>query len=631
MYEVVFLSGPRAGAVVPIHGAMDAGRSPECAVEVPDPNVSRRHFRLHFDGVNLHLTDLKSSNGTFLNNERTDAAQIGHGDQIRVGETRMRVQRRAARRERSAKPSSSIFSFREAGGDVSSSLSMSMLQPPGEEQDVDQLAQRLRVIMWVAEQLASIARFDELYGPILETLFEVFPQAERAFLMLGDEYENLHPAAMRRRDGRAAEDEAVSSSLCREALRKKELIVYTEGSDTDFDQGMSLLQLNIRSAMVVPLMVKEEVLGLLVVDTSDRNRSFTESDMALAAAVCRQVAVALKNVLLLEQVESETKTRNNLMRFLPRPVVDQVVQGELDLGLGGTTCRGTIFFADVVGFSSLAERQEPQDVVAMMNAFFDRMVPCIEAEGGAIDKFMGDCVMALWGIPFDQGDSAWRAAVAGLVMQNTLAGLNSLRDRERSPTLAMGVGFESGSVVAGNVGSEDQLSYTVLGDTVNTASRIQATACAHQVLCGEVAWGECRKHVYGVRMPAVAMRNKSEPVTVYSVRGAEAEGEVVLHLPVRVGGERAYLVRRLKGGSFILLHPGACPVGDQRLAIDLVECERIELGVPTEVVPLPNQESDGLLRRTQITLEDRLLGGLLGEEGLVSPRGWEEMRRGEAE
>ena len=150
-------------------------------------------------------------------------------------------------------------------------------------------------MMWVAEQLASSSNMDDLYGPVLDALFEVFPHAERGFLLMGRTPETLAPQAMKMRHADSGET-SISSSLCAEALRRKEVMIYTEGDeDSNFDQGMSLVNLNIRSAMVAPLMVQEEILGLLVIDTSHRRSPFSEKDMELAAAVCHQVAVAVKH------------------------------------------------------------------------------------------------------------------------------------------------------------------------------------------------------------------------------------------------------------------------------------------------------------------------------------------------
>lgn len=637
MYELVFLSGPRAGAIVAVSGTQRAGRSPDCEIEIPDPNVSRHHGQFVYDGVVLRVVDQHSSNGCFVNDQRISDQALQHGDTVRFGETRLRVQRRSRRTQSSDSGSrSSVFSFREgeegSDADLSQSLSLSMLSPAaGAEQRPEALQQRLDAIIWVAEQLATIAKLDELYGPVLDTLFEVFPHAERGFLMLGHEYDHLTPKAMRIRGQRdpaaSAENNAVSSTLCREALRRKDLIVYREGANTDFDQGMSIVNLNIRSAMVVPLIVKDEVLGLLVVDTSDRRRSFTEADMGLAAAVCRQIAIALKNALLLEQMAEETRTRNNLMRFLPKPVVDQAVSGDLDLRLGGSICHGTIFYADLVGFTRMVEQMSPEAVIGMMNGFFNRMVPCIEALGGAIDKFMGDCIMAFWGVPFSQEDACLRAAAAGLNMQNALTGLNSLRLDQGQPELGLGIGMDAGQVVAGNIGAEDRVEYTVLGNVVNTAQRIQSQANRDQVLLGAGAFGECAEEVYVVEMPPVEVKNKAEPVTTYSVRGVVVDNEAVLHVPVTIGDRVCVLARRLTEGGFILLHAAEVDPDGAELHLRIRELPPASLGVATVVERMPPQQVDGLFTRTQIQLADATLGGLLSPTPLVTELTWDQMSR----
>ncbi len=632
MFELVFLSGARAGAIVPVSGVMGAGRHPECDIEVPDLNVSRNHARFEFDGTRLNVVDNGSSNGTYVNEVRITEQPVQHGDIVRMGETRIRVQRRLPSEDSSSEYSrSSMFGFNESSSaDLSQSMSMSVYQTPSSGSvDTMDVTQRLNVIMWVADALATITRIDDLLGQVLDTLFEVFPQAERGFLILGDSWENLVPRAMRNKTGHTTERMEVSSSLCREALRRKEVMTWNEGARTDFDQGMSLVSLNIRSAMVVPMMVREEVLGLLVIDTSDRRRSFTSSDMELAGAVCRQVAIALKNAMLVEQVERETKTRQNLVRFLPRPVVDQALDGHLELALGGSACQGTIFFADVIGFTRMVEAMNPEDVISMMNIFFDRMVPCIEQEGGAIDKFMGDCIMAFWGVPFPTQDASLHAVAAGLTMHNALYGLNGERRAADLPAMGLGVGLQSGRVVAGNIGSDDRAEYTVLGDVVNTAMRIQSQACAGQVLVGAEAWQEISAQAYGVCMPAVQVKNRREAVQAYCVRAVQvAGGELLLHIPVVIGGEPALLIRRLADGQFVVLHHPDVPLVDTAVTTDLVELESLDCGSITAADTLPRQRVDGTMRRSQITLSDQSLGDLLGSEPLACSYPWERMRRG---
>src|SRR5258708_9983950 len=154
--------------------------------------------------------------------------------------------------------------------------------------------------------------------------------------------------------------------------------------------------------MTIPLMVNEEILGLLQIDTPDSKRAFTLEDLQLAMAVCHQAAIALHNAQLLTRVEAETTMRNNLKRFLPGPLAEQAVSGNLDVALGGKTYSSTIMFSDIIGFTRMSETLAPHQVVALMNSYFDRMVPCIDQNGGSIDKFMGDAIMAGRRAPVDQ-------------------------------------------------------------------------------------------------------------------------------------------------------------------------------------------------------------------------------------
>ena len=142
-----------------------------------------------------------------------------------------------------------------------------------------------------------------------------------------------------------------------------------------------------------------------------------------------------------------------------------------------------------------------------MNRFFDAMVPAIEAMSGAIDKFMGDCIMAFWGIPYAEAKNARQAVVAACTMYHRLAGLNEAAGAD-FPQMEMAIGFDSGALVAGNIGSENRLEYTVLGNTVNTASRIQSVANPGQILIGPGARAACGEGVIAVKMPPVSVKIK---------------------------------------------------------------------------------------------------------------------------
>ncbi len=628
MYDLVFLSGPKAGEMVPVKANLIAGRSPDCSLEVPDPNASRQHAKILWDGTTLSVGDNGSSNGTYVNDQRITTVVVHHGDVVRLGETRIRIQRQSLDAKDSN--SSSIFSFKEADADLSNSIVMSVSEmPKAQVVSAEVLTSRLNAVMKVSKALVNIAKLDEVLGGILDTLFEVLPQADRGFLMLGSQAGKLDPKAVRQRNKGASDNLTVSNTICKKALESKSAFLFNDQNTGDFDQGMSIVSLKIRSAMTIPLMVNDEILGLLQIDTADRNRAFTAADLELAVSVSQQAAIALHNALLLAKVEKETANRTNLLRFLPGPVAQQVLDGNLDIAPGGKTYTGTILFSDVIGFTRISERTtEPEAVVRLMNSYFDRMVPCIVNENGAIDKFIGDAIMAFWGIPFDKGDSAAHACHAALSMQNALVGFNSLQERDGGTVLAHGIGINSGAVVAGNIGSSNQIGYTLLGDAVNIASRIEHAAGKGHVLVTKATWGEFKGKGYGLRMPPLTVRNKAEPLAVYSVRGLSMiAGEVTLHMPARSGEHTVVLIRRLSDQSFIILHPTTCDLTASELFSDVIEWPKVALGVPVLLQVLQTQIADGIMLRSQITLPDPTLKGLLTDTPLECELAWENMGR----
>ena len=619
MLELVFLSGARAGVVVPVSTELVAGRDSECNLELPDPRVSRLHARFVWDGTTCQVVDANSSNGTFVNEKQVKQADLKVGDVVRLGGTRLRL-RAPSRTKGASRPRTSVFGIRETAiPEMAHSVSLSEVDQASTG-DPSSLQHRLAKVIHVSELLATARNLDDLYEPVLDSLFGLFPQTDRAFLMLGDRVENLDPRAMRQSQPSAPGQLVVSSTICRHALEKGEAIVYREGESAPIDPSMSMIDLSIRSAIAVPLMIREEVLGMVVLDSRDTRRTYTQADLELAASVCHQVAVAIKNAKLRDEVEHQTAERNNLMRFLPQAMAEQVMAGEIDAGLGGRRYGGTVLFSDLVGFTRRAEFMKPDSLITLLNGFFNAVVPCIEAEDGSVDKFMGDAIMAVWGIPIETGDSDARAVAASLAMQTNLTAFNSMRQ----PPLHMGIGINSGEVLAGNIGIETRREYTVLGDAVNTAQRIGAAACLEQSLIGETGWERLVDQAFAVRMPTLLAKNKTDPVQCYSVRGLRQGQEIQLFLPIRVGEGHGWLIRRLEDQSFILLHePGELTA----LRTCAVELPGLDLGVPIEHAQLPSEAGDGMLRRLRIELPDPLLGGLLSDTTLDCALAWEEMDR----
>lgn len=637
MFRIEVVEGNNRGSGVEIRGEVVVGRLSSSGLVLSDPKVSRRHALLHAEGDGLVVKDEGSSYGTWVDGERIERATLRHGERFQIGDTVLRVERVGAAPSEAAAPA---FSISPSDSEMLPYATMSLVDAAGNtapEMSVHAVQQRLDTVQRVAESLASIPSFGEALDRALGSLLDVFPQAERAFVMLGNTFEKLEPRAVRYRDDRhKTKAPALSSTLCRAALEQKEVIVYRSEPDKSEWAARSLLTLNIWSALVIPLIVRDDTLGLLVVDTKDHLRPFGAADMRLAGAVGRQIAIGMSNAALVEQVEREAVTKQNLMRFLPGPVAEQALHGEVKIELGGASCDCTALFADIVGFTSLSERMSPEHIVGMMNSFFDRMVPCVRDEGGAIDKFIGDCIMALWGIPFEEANHSLRAARTGLAMQSALWVLNCERARAGEPPLAMGVGFEYGPVVAGNIGAESRMEYTVIGDTVNTAMRIESRACAGHVLAGPAAWARLEGRAHGYVLPPMSAKNKAEPLVTVSVRAADAgEGGLVLHVPLRVGDRALLLTRRRADGSFEAL--GARSGGDAdgiaiapgaAVALDLAEAHGEDVARVVGIEGVVDDPVCSCLGRSRVVLDDPSLGGLLTEPARPTDKTWAEMPRG---
>jgi adenylate cyclase len=606
MFELVFLTGPRVGEVVSVVDGLIAGRSPDCTLHTPDLAASRHHARIHFDGKVLQVEDKKSANGTFVGERRVDISPLQAGDVLRIGNTRLSVRRRHAPDE----PISGLFSFTATQADPSATLRPVAAEVISTRAPTEAIRARLAAVLEVSKALVLIDSLENTANAVLDALFGVFPQANRTFLMLGSEAGSLRAQAYRTR-GQTTEAPSVSVNICRKVLESRSAILFDDKNPGDLEGSASISNLHIRSAMAVPLLVGDEVLGILQVDTSEPGRTFGPPDLEIAIALGRQAAIAVRNALLVARVERETRTRDNLLRFLPGPLVEQTLAGDAGFSLGGRTYLATVMFSDIEGFTALSENLRPDQVVELMNGYFNRMVPCVEAWGGSVDKFIGDAIMAVWGIPAENEDAALRACLAALAMQSALVGFNSLQAAAGRPALGMGIGINTGAVVGGNIGTETRKEYTVLGDAVNTAQRLETAAGKDQVLIADATWEALDGHARGVELPSLTLKNKSRPLKAHSLRGVVVGDEVALHLPARSGDHPVFLIRRLADRRFLLLHPPDCDPAKASLVSDPEEWRGRDLGRPEKPAALDAQATDGHWVRSEIHLADETLAGLL--------------------
>jgi adenylate cyclase len=218
-------------------------------------------------------------------------------------------------------------------------------------------------------------------------------------------------------------------------------------------------------------------------------------------------------------LEERDRYKSTFEKFHNKEIADKLLSGEVKLG--GERKEAVIFFSDVRGFTAMSESMEPEQVVEMLNEYMTRMVSIIRAHHGIVDKYVGDAIMAIWGVPMGTENDATNAVMACLRMREELAKLNELRLSRGQNELRIGMGLNMGQVIAGNIGSEDKMEYTVIGDSVNLASRMESLTKEYgtDFLIPRVIEQRCSGKFIFEQSKSAKVKGKSQGIEVFKVKG----------------------------------------------------------------------------------------------------------------
>lgn len=218
-------------------------------------------------------------------------------------------------------------------------------------------------------------------------------------------------------------------------------------------------------------------------------------------------------------LEEREKIKAAFGKFVNKEIAEAAMRG--DLALGGERKNVAVLFSDIRRFTAISETLEPEEVVEFLNEYLSRMVGCVNGTHGVVDKFIGDAIMAIWGTPVSHGNDTVNALDCALMMRRELIEYNLTRGTDHKPIISIGCGINTGPVLAGQIGSQDRMEYTVIGDTVNLASRIEALnkPFGTDILVSQDAY-EIVKDTYAVeRMQKIRVKGKEEPQQIYAVLG----------------------------------------------------------------------------------------------------------------
>ncbi|MBN2752545.1 MAG: GAF domain-containing protein, partial [Rhodospirillaceae bacterium] len=227
---------------------------------------------------------------------------------------------------------------------------------------------------------------------------------------------------------------------------------------------------------------------------------------------------AMGTMLLIEDISSEKRMKSTMSRYMDAALADRLLEAGEDI-LGGQAKPATILFSDIRSFTTLSEELGAQGIVQLLNAYFTRMVDCIQTEGGMLDKFIGDAIMAVFGTPFGHSDDEDRAVRAAIAMLRELADFNTHRQSTGLRPLGIGIGLNTDTVISGNIGSPKRMDYTVIGDGVNLASRLESATKQYgaQALLSEFTV-KALKSTYRMReIDKVVVKGKTEAVGIFEL------------------------------------------------------------------------------------------------------------------
>jgi len=458
------------------------GRSQDNDVCITDRSVSRRHAMLSREQNGWRVRDSGSQNGTKVNGAVAADRPLRDGDEILLGDIRIHVAIPSppAAQERQAEvqaPAPAPASDMAEGSIVLDARNISQggssltAGSPGWSPEA---ASALAGLVNVAEQLLQSSSVENLFERILRLVFEHVP-VENVFLLLAEDGTGrLVQRVARQRDG-ARPGGTISTEIATRAFRQRESILTLDARDDPrFCRGQSIMAQGIRSVMCVPLWVSEATIGVIFADSTTRRVRLDEHHLHFLTLLGHVAAAAIEQARLRRQIEEETAFRDRLMRYHSPTLVDEIMAARGGYGafLDPTEREVSVLFADMVGFSTRTEGMQPREVARLLNLFFSEMVDILFEHEGTLDKFIGDAIMAVFGAPNDLPDHAIRAVQCAAAMHAHLAKRNL--GLEGKDEIHIRIGINSGVAVAGDIGSERRVEYTVVGNTVNVASRLEA-------------------------------------------------------------------------------------------------------------------------------------------------------------
>ena len=379
------------------------------------------------------------------------------------------------------------------------------------------LGTRDHLLYELARDLSSSLELDIVLGKVMDRVITLM-RAARGFIVLVDPETNVLSVQMSA--GEADEEKARqflgSKTVIERVVRSGEAVVSTDASlDDRFKGQQSVIMQNLRSIIAVPLVTKGKVIGAVYVDNPFRAAIFEESDKEFLQAIADLAAIAIDNA---RQYERSEFLRQVFEVHVNKQVTDYVLtrSGRTLTFIQGERREVTMLNSDIAGFSTLSQSMDAEELVGFLNHYFRRMIRVVLEHGGNIDKFQGDGMLVVFGAPNPMHDHAERALNAALAMVREVDAFNRELVKAGHDAISVGMGLDTGEVVAGHVGSDDRMEFTLIGVPVNNSAYLSKIRPA-KVLMSETTRARLPDGVQGAAYEPLLLKGAKKPQPIFEL------------------------------------------------------------------------------------------------------------------
>jgi adenylate cyclase len=469
--------------------ASSIGRLKDNDIVIPDESASRHHAQLNYDPQTNGLTvrDLGSKNGTFINRHRlTENIEfaLNTHDTLRIGSAEM------------------LLRFQSESEELIDSQA-SGFQTFSRELLIESFDNHAVLLYEVIQQLNNVLDVNEALQEVSRLLSTTLG-ADKCRVILAEDFDRIS-------------DLGFPTTIAKFAIDKQSTVLLPNSGQ----EGSKLLTdsaafLRVHTVMCAPVVIKGKTIALVYMyKTNPQSRHFNQRDLQLAVAVGHLTSLTIERVGLMDTIQEEHRIRQFLQRFVAPTEAEFLLRNYLDSGKLPELqeMNSTVLFADIAGSSSIAEKLGPRRFGELLNRYYQDVTNVIFEHGGLLDKYLGDGFMAVFGMNNLQKDPEERAVSAGMEILKLLAA--GYRDKDNH--IDVGIGINTGSIVAGYVSTKERLELSVLGDTVNVAARLEAMARPNRILIGPETHSAINGHFKTQSLGDQTIKGRTQPISVHEV------------------------------------------------------------------------------------------------------------------